>query len=111
MAAKIALRDLPRVSRSTMAEEPEVCWSGASQEAGIRPERLSVIDSICRWQVDVGDEMAPLLQDGVQDGAEEERPGLSNLGTTSMTVNTIIGAGILGLPYAFYHSGAWLALG
>ena len=26
------------------------------------------------------------------------------------SVNMVLGAGVVGLPYAFYHAGAWLSL-
>mmetsp|Transcript_3051 Transcript_3051/g.7186 ORF Transcript_3051/g.7186 Transcript_3051/m.7186 type:complete len:560 (-) Transcript_3051:164-1843(-) len=62
-------------------------------------------------QQDQGDPL--LCRDGEPNGSgeDDDEEGVSALATVSMTVNSIIGGGILGLPFAFYASGAWLALG
>lgn len=36
--------------------------------------------------------------------------GLSTFSAVVMNVNMVIGAGVVGLPYAFYHAGAWLSI-
>eukprot|EP00288_Rhodomonas_lens_P007227 CAMPEP_0177723686 /NCGR_PEP_ID=MMETSP0484_2-20121128/18339_1 /TAXON_ID=354590 /ORGANISM="Rhodomonas lens, Strain RHODO" /LENGTH=112 /DNA_ID=CAMNT_0019236127 /DNA_START=50 /DNA_END=385 /DNA_ORIENTATION=+ len=54
-------------------------------------------------QDDMGEEDA----EGQGAGSDD---GLSTFSAVVMNVNMVIGAGVVGLPYAFYHAGAWLSI-
>ena len=32
------------------------------------------------------------------------------MAVSALTVNMVMGAGVVGLPYAFFHAGAWVSI-